>query len=127
MKGKSNIEKSLNKLEEKDVFSLLLFILYKLKDNKEYSTLSELVYVLDTENLFKFLSVFQGLTIKVPTIEELSSVIAALQMYQNINLDNMTMTDAVKEINLQDVSSVRVKEIYYDICAILDEYYGEND
>lgn len=126
MKCKSNIEKSLNKLEEKDVFSLLLFILYKLSDNKEYSTLSELVYVLDAENLFKFLSVFQGLTIKVPTIEELSSVITALQMYQNINLNNMTMADAMKEINLQEVSSMRVKKIYYDICAILDEYYGEN-
>ena len=40
---KSNIIKALEELDKQDIYSLILFTLYKLKDVSEYSVLSELV------------------------------------------------------------------------------------
>ena len=44
---KSNIIKALEELDKRDIYSLILLILYRLKEIPEYSTLSELVYILD--------------------------------------------------------------------------------
>ena len=65
----STINSNLNTLKERDVYSLLLFCLYKLSDIPEYSSLSELVYVMDKKNFLNFCEYFGGQTIKVPTID----------------------------------------------------------
>ena len=72
------IKEELSKLKTMDVFSLLLFILYKVRDIDEYSTISELAYVLDKDNLLKLCEYFGGLTITIPTIDELENIINSL-------------------------------------------------
>ena len=75
------IKTEIAKLKEMDVYSLMLFALYKIKDIPEFSTLSEMAYVLDKDNLLKLCEYFGGLTIKIPTVEELQSIIYALVLY----------------------------------------------
>ena len=48
---KSNIQASLDNLNMVDIYSMMLFALYKLNNVPEYSTLSELVYILDKDSL----------------------------------------------------------------------------
>jgi hypothetical protein len=47
----------------------------------DYMVLSELVYVLDKDNLLKLCEYFGGSTIKIPTIKELESIVYSLLLY----------------------------------------------
>ena len=118
---KSNILKSLNKLEEKDVYSLILYILYRLKDSSEYSTLSELVYTLDAENLLRFITVFQGVTLKVPTIYELKNIVYGLQVYSDVELENKEVASSIRDNYTGEVSKADMLEAYQNICKVLDD------
>ena len=110
------------KLKKTDVYSLILFALFKLRDIPEYSTLSELAYVLDKDNLLKICEYFGGLTIKIPTIEELESIVYSLVLYQYVNLDNMNYDDAIKIIGHESCDLRRVKSDYNKLCKILERY-----
>ena len=110
------------KLKKTDVYSLILFALFKLRDIPEYSTLSELAYVLDKDNLLKICEYFGGLTIKIPTIEELESIVYSLVLYQYVNLDNMNYDEAIKIIGYESCDLIKVKTDYNKLCRILEKY-----
>ena len=118
--AKSNIVRGLDTLGVKDIYSMVLFALYKLKDVPEYSTLSELVYVLDKESLFNFLSVFEGLTIKVPKLDELHEVVDGLYLFSLVNLEEMPYDLAMKEVCLPNTNKEKLKEAYDAICKVID-------
>ena len=60
-----NIKTELDKLTTSDIYSLMLFALYKSNELPEYSTLSQLAYILDKEHLLQLCEVFGGLTINL--------------------------------------------------------------
>lgn len=114
----------LKTLGQKDIYSLVLFALYNLKDVPEYSTLSELAYVLDKENLMRLLDYFGGTTIKIPTKRELQVVINALLIYQNVKVEKTSLALALSK--LTDIDRVQLREIkllYNQLCEIMDKYY----
>ena len=119
---KSNLIKTLEEMNEKDVYSLLLFVLYKLKDDKKYSTLSELVYILNKESLFNLLSVFGGLTITIPKTKDLKLIVAGLLIYQLVNLDGRDLMTSVKEVNTGEYTEAELKEVYLKICEVVKDY-----
>ncbi len=116
------IKEELQKLKTTDLFSLLLFVLYKIRDIDEYSTISELAYVLDKENLLNLCEYFGGLTIKVPTIDELESIINSLLLYQYINIDGYSYNEAVKKIGFESHQLRKIKKDYNKIVDILNDY-----
>jgi len=114
----------LKTLGQKDIYSLVLFALYNLKDVQEYSTLSELAYVLDKENLMRLLDYFGGTTIKIPTKRELQVVINALLIYQSVKVEKNSLALALSK--LTDIDRVQLREIkllYNQLCEIMDKYY----
>ena len=113
--GKGNIIKALEELDKKDIYSLILFSLYKLKDCPEYSTLSELIYILDNENFIKFINYYGGKTIKVPTIDDLSILIHALMVFERLNNTNVDIDTILKELA---ISKKEKKEILESIQII---------
>ena len=119
---KSNILKSLEELEQPDIYSLLLFSIYKLYDIPEYSTLSELVYTLDKSNLFNFLSMYGGMTVKVPTVQELQKMLDALLLYQLVHFENMEMKDALKQFSSIIYPQKELLERYTTLSEILSQY-----
>lgn len=121
---KNNIEAALNNLSKVDVYSLILFALWQLKDVPEYSTLSELSYVLDNSSLIRFLTYYEGMTIKIPTKKEFNNLLDALLLYQLINLENIPFEEALKNIKTETsaASSKELKENYTKIATILDNY-----
>ena len=119
---KSNLMKSLEELNKEDLYSLMLFALYKLKDAKEYSTLSELVYILDKDSLFNLLNFYGGLTITIPTLYDLKKMIYALMVYQQVNIEGNELTSTLRKINAEEVTMKDLKEAYYKICEVVSNY-----
>lgn len=118
----NQIKQSLNELSYTDIYSLILFAIYKLDDDPKYSTLSELVYTMDKDSLFNFLECFGGLTIKVPTVKELMVVINALLLYQDVNVEGVPFNDAIKNVNLKEYHLKDIKDAYEKICNVLSQY-----
>lgn len=112
----------LNALKVNDIFSLMLFAIYKMKDIPEYATLSELSYVLKKDSLLNFLQYFGGATITVPTMSELKIVIKALMLYQYVKLENIEFKKAVKMIDLEENKLKDVKHCFCVIGDVLDKY-----
>lgn len=118
-KGKNNITVALESLSKTDIYSLMLFTLYKIKDIPEYSTLSELCYVLDNNSLLNFLDYYGGMTIKIPTKEEFNIVIKALILYQLVNIEKNNFDDTIKELDLKENEN-KVKDTYIKIINMLE-------
>ncbi|MBP5694407.1 MAG: hypothetical protein J6X03_03005 [Bacilli bacterium] len=120
---KTSIKSHLNTLHLSDIYSLMLFIIYKLQDIPEYAVLSELCYLLDGANLTRLLTYFAGKTIKIPTEDEFATMANALLMYQYINVDGMSLVDAQNK--LEDVTPKQVEKItdlYIKILPIMRNY-----
>lgn len=116
------IKEELNKLNKMDIYSLILFSLFKLRKIPEYSALSELVYILDKDSLLKLCEYFGGTTIKIPTIKELENLVYILVLYQYVNIEKMKYEDAVKIIGFNSSDLKRVKSDYKKLCDIIEEY-----
>ena len=120
---KTNIKANLNSLHLSDIYSLILFIIYKLQDIPEYAVLSELCYLLDGANLTRLLTYFAGKTITIPTEEEFATMTNALLLYQYINIEGNTLVDA--QAKLEDITPKqmdKITELYLKILPIMRQY-----
>lgn len=116
------IKNNLNILDEKDLYSLSLFTLYKLIGKNEYSSLSELAYVLDKESLLNLCEYFGGQTITIPTIDDIENLTYALLLYQYVKIENMEFSEAVAKLG-NNVKDIRfVKNCYRKLVEVLDNY-----
>ena len=118
----AKINTEIAKLNEMDTYSLILFTLFKLRDIPEYATLSELVYILDKESLLKLCEYFGGLTLKIPTIDELESIVYSLVLYQSVNIEGKDYNETIKVIGHKSSELRKVKNDYEKICKILNQY-----
>lgn len=116
------IKEELNNLREVDTYSMILFVLYKMSEIEEYSTLGELAYVLDKQSLLNLCEYFGGMTIKIPTIKELEGLINSIMLYQYIEFEGMTYEDAVKKVGFSSSDLRKVKKDYLKLSKILDSY-----
>ena len=121
------IKDDINLLKTSDMYSLSMFMLYKLIDDPEYVTISELPYILDQKNMLSLCQFFGGQTIKIPTLNELYSIMHVLLLYMKVNLDGMTFEEAVKSIDYKNQDMRKIKHIYNDLSKVLDRYdFGSN-
>lgn len=120
--GKGNIIKALEQLDKKDIYSLILFALYRLKEIPEYSTLGELVYILDNENFIKLLNYYGGKTIRIPTVQELSSVLNALFVYERQQNSDLPLSDILKELGLDKTDKSTTIRALNIITELLEDY-----
>ena len=117
---KTNIKKNLNNLHLSDIYSLMLFILYKVQEIPEYAVTSELCYLLDGANMTRLLTYFAGKTVTFPTESEMAVVTNALLMYQYINIDGETFTAAQNKLDkLTKKEKDAVTELYVQLLPIM--------
>ena len=116
MTRKNNIVDSLNKLTEKDVYGKILMLLYELKNDEKYSTLSSLIWALDKDNLLNFLTIFEGVELKVPRIYDLKLLVAGLQVYQAVHFENKNLEDALNDVTTSEISKDDLQATYFRIC-----------
>ena len=115
------INKELDNLKESDILSFILFALFKLKDSAEYSCISELAYILDKDNLFKLCEYFGGITITIPTVEELETLINGLLLYRYIDIEFLDLDKAILKLNT-NINVREVKRCYVKIRELLSNY-----
>ena len=102
------IKEELLNLKKVDIYSLLLFVLFQIKQIPEYSSLTELVYILDKDSVLKLCQYFGGTTLQIPTLEELEILVYSVLLYNYINIDNKDMNEALKLIGC---SKDKLKEV----------------
>lgn len=114
---------SLDNLKLSDIYSLMLFILYKIKEIPEYAVLSELCYLLDSSALHRLLAYFAGKTITIPTEEEFTTLTNALLLYQYVNIESRSLAEAYSKItDLTQKQKDAATELYLQIIPIMDNY-----
>ena len=115
------IRKELDNLKEADIMSFILFALYKLRETPEYSGLSELLFILDKNSVFKLCEYFGGLTIKIPTISDLELLLNSLLVYKAIDIDKRDSEEVFSE--LKETLDMRdVKKTYIKLRDLLNSY-----
>ena len=123
----SKTKQDLSKLREQDMWSLVLFSLYKLQNVPSLSTLSRLSYTLDRSALLSLCEVFGGKTIKIPTLCELETVIYSLILYQMVNIDGCDFTKSFDYVSTLTNNITQVRKSYMNLCEILNKYSFENE
>lgn len=113
---------NLQNLKQQDIYSLVLFALYKFSNIKEYSTLSELAYILDKDSLLKLCEYFGGTTITIPTIDDIEILIYSLLIYQKVNIENTNFDTVIKDLELKSYKLKQIKDAYFNLSQLLKEY-----
>ena len=120
---RNSIKKSLDSLRLSDIYSLMLFICYKIQDIPDYATLSEMCYLLDGANLTRLLTYFAGKTVTFPTEEELAILSKALLLYQYVSIDGKSLTEAYSNLGeLTAKQKEKVTDLYLKIIPIMKQY-----
>lgn len=116
------IHSELDKLTKSDIYSLLLFALYQTEKLPEYSTLSQLSYILTLDDLLKFLEFYGGLTIRVPKISELEELLFALLLFEKIDIEKELLTDQIAMLKEKGQDEDKIIELYKKIKEMLSKY-----
>lgn len=116
------IKQELQKLKEPDIWGFMLFALYKIREVPEYSSTSELAYILDKPNFLRLCEYFGGCTLKIPTVEEVELLLYGLLLYQYIDIDKISMDEAAVLLQNADYSLKEIKNSYKDIKELLTNY-----
>lgn len=119
-KNISTLNNEILSLKNQDLYSLILFVLFKLRDNKEYSTLSELAYLLDKDDFLNVCEYFGGLTIRIPTIEELKELVRLLILYRQVEIEGQDFDEAVTILGYGRYKDLKRK--YKEVANILEKY-----
>ena len=117
-----NLKTELNNLTNNDIYSMILFALYKSHEIPEYSSISELSYILDKDNLLKLCEFYGGQTIKIPTIKDIEDYMNALLVYQQVNIEHKNLEKVLCEMKRKNGSALKVEENYKQISELLKEY-----
>ena len=116
------IHDALSRLTKPDIYSLMLFVLFKLKDTNEYSSLSQLSYILDKDSLLKLCEFYGGTTITIPTIEDLEAVFNALLLYQEVNIEKQDFDKMIDKRDLQRSEKRKLLDCYDVVVDVLKNY-----
>lgn len=117
-----NMNSELDKLKTRDVYSLILFILYKIKNNEKYSTLSELAYIVDKESLLNICQYFGGLTITIPTIDEFEDILNVLLLYQKVDVEGRDLDKTLDDFGIRRRNKENMIRLYEQVQNILSNY-----
>ena len=116
------IVENLQKLNTSDIYSMLLFILYKLNDIPGYRILSELIYILDKNSILKLCEYFGGKSIQIPTIYELEVLVYCMILYQDVKIDHNDFEESLKKLQLESHVKKDIRQKYSEIVDIMDQY-----
>lgn len=110
LKTKSNYDKDLLEsiTSNSDLYYIALILLSAF-NKKGYKKIPELALVLDEDNLMRFLDMYGGQTLQIPTKEEFSRYLKAIAVYYYTEIKGWTTQKAMSEVHATTESGV-----YYD-------------
>lgn len=117
-----NIKTELEQLSKADIYSLMLFAMYKVNEVPEYAALSQLAYIVDKDNLLRLCQYYGGQTISIPTVEELESFLTALLLFQQVDIEHQDYDLAVKKLVAKGTDSDILLRNYKIVKELLKNY-----
>lgn len=117
------IIKDLNKLKEEDLITIILYALYKFTDDPEYSTLAELAYTLDRQSFYNLCATFGGTTLKIPTLKEYKTMVKVMLIFEFINNDGLTFSEACDKANVSssDEDIIKMYSLLSEVVSLYEE------
>lgn len=116
------IRTEIDKLSNADIFSLLLFALYKKTEDPDTAALSQLAYILDLDNLLKLCEFFGGLTLKIPTVEELELLIYSLLLFQQVDIEGASLEECLDALSKKGLDMIQLVDSYKLFKKLLKDY-----
>ena len=116
------IKTELEKLTASDIYSLLLFALYKSNEIPEYSSLSQLAYILNREDLLTLCEVFGGTTITIPTIDELEKLLNALLIFQLVDIEKQDYDATLMRFKEKNLHMATIEKDYLKVKELMSMY-----
>lgn len=116
------ITDNLKRLNTLDIYSTLMFVLFKTQEIPSQATLSELVYILDKNSLLKLCEYYGGQTITIPTIEDLEILTYCLIVYNDVEIEHQDFDKVIKKLPVEAHVLKQVKNKYAEVARIMDEY-----
>ena len=101
---------------------MIFTLLYYFKQDDNYSTLSELIYILDKNSLLKLCQFYGGQTITIPKLDELENIIYALIIYQYVNIEHIPIEKCWQLIGNKKINKKQINKLYLKISEILNSY-----
>lgn len=113
---------NLRQFTKEDNYSLILFALYMMRKDPKYSTLSELIYLFDEDTLLRLCKYYGGLTITIPTLDDLENLIKALNLYDEIIIQGKDEEECFKQLSGIETVKRQIKDCYFTLKEVLSEY-----
>lgn len=110
----------LDELNISQLYNFILFALYKLKHNSDYLALSELMFLLDKDDVLTLFEYYGGMTITIPTIEELQTVIKAMNVYIDVTFNHKDESECLA--NIPKDEKTEVLKCYHSMTTLLSDY-----
>ena len=121
---RTETKKNINTLKENDLYNLILYAIFKVKDDPKYSIISELIYAVDKDNLLSLCSTFGGCTITIPTILELKIFTYAMLIYYTSITEHKTFNEIYKSLDLDSNIKKEILSVYKTVVEVMDEHTG---
>lgn len=115
------IIKDLNKLKEEDLITIILYCIYKFTNDPEYSTISELAYVLDRNSFYNMCATFGGTTLKIPTLKEYKTMVKVMLIFDYVNSDGLSFSEACNKLGVSE-SDEDIISMYSMMNEVLESY-----
>ena len=112
----------LSTVSDTDTYAILCSFLYDLRNVPEYATISELCYMIQPDDIKKFLSYFAGRTIKIPTVEEFNEAMMTLKLYQYYNVEKRPWRDCVLLAGFNSNNGKKAKNLLTTLEKTLESY-----
>ena len=116
------ITENLKKLNTVDIYSLILFAMYKMKDIPSYRTLSELMYVLDKNSFLRLCEYFGGKELTIPTLEDLEVSLYTLLVYDDVVNNYADFEECLGNLQISKETKKSVRELYPQLAEVLKNY-----
>ena len=120
-----NINELVSNLTKADICSALCTLLYELKDVPEYSTLSELYFILDKKSIDKLMTYYEGQTVRFPTKQEVAELTQVLRLFNNYEIEKMPWKEAVLAAGFDSSKGKAAKNKLDKLKKVIESYnYG---
>lgn len=99
-------------LNKQDTYAMTMLLLIASSDNPRYSTLNELPFIIDDiDQLKKFLKYYEGQTIEIPPLKDITDSLRILALFQYYIIEKQEWHEALASagFNEEDTYMAKIK------------------
>ncbi len=104
-----------------NAYYIALMLLYFLKGEKKYSTISEMVYLLDRENFLNLVQYYGGQEVYIPNNEEIITALKTVLLYQYRVINKLSWAESLKKAGFSSSESTNARGLYIALEQVLEK------